>query len=108
MPLTGYPQTHNSPDPEVVTVQHATNQYEGPFGSIKVMSDSNTEAVTLKIFLSKAAYDLGIAGGTEGIDWYTIEALASDTIPGPIYGFVFHTNSAAGSSVIGYRYSTGI
>lgn len=105
MALPGYPQTHNSPDPEVVTTQHDTNQYEGPFSSIKVLSDSNTEAVTLLVYLDKAGYD---ANTTEGVDFYTIEALATDTLPGPFYGFVFHTDSATGSSVIGYRYSTSI
>ena len=105
MALPGYPQTHNSPDPEVVTTQNDTTQYKGPFSMIKVMSDSNTEAVTLQIYLNKAGFD---SDTTEGVDYYVVEALATDTIPGPIYGFVFHTDSATGSSVIGYRYSTDI
>jgi len=107
MALSGYPQIHHSPDPEVVTTQHDTNTYEGPFSSIKVMSNANTDAATVLIFLDKRGYDVG-AGGVAGVDYYTVEALASDVIPGPIYGFVFHTDSAANASVIGYRYSTSI
>ena len=105
MALPGYPQTHNSPDPEVVTTQNDTTQYEGPFSSIKVLSDSTTEAVTLYIFLDKAGYD---SNTTEGTDYYIIEALATDTLMGPFHGFIFHTDSDTGSSVIGYRYSTSI
>ena len=107
MALSGYPQIHNSPDPEVVTTQHATNKYEGPFSNIKVLSNTNTDAVTVLLFLDKRGYDSGV-GGVEGIDYYTVEALASDVIPGPIYGFVFHTDSSTNTSVIGYRYSTSI
>ena len=105
MALAGYPQTHNSPDPEVVTVQNDSTQYKGPFSSIKVMSDLNTEAVVLYIYLDKAGYDTNT---TEGVDYYIVNALATDTLPGPIYGFRFHTDSDTGSSVIGYRYSTSI
>jgi len=107
MALPGYPQTHNSPDPEVVVTQHDTNKYEGPFSSIKVMSDANTEAVTLWLFLDKAGFDAG-AAGVSGSDYFIVEALASDSLPGPFYGFIYHTDSAVGSSVIGYRYSTSI
>ena len=105
MALPGYPQTHNSPDPELVSTQHDTNQYEGPFSSIKILSDANSESVKLLIYLDKEGYDTNT---TEGTDFYEISAMATDTLPGPIYGFVFHTDSAAGSSVIGYRYSTSI
>ena len=105
MALPGYPQTHNSPDPEVVTVQNDSTQYEGPFSSIKILSDLNTEFAVLYIYLDKAGYDTNT---TAGVDYYVVSALATDTLPGPIYGFRFHTDSDTGSSVIGYRYSTSI
>ena len=105
MVLPGYPQTHNSPDPEVVTTQNDSTQYEGPFSSIKILSDLNTEAAKLYIYLDKAGYD---SDTTEGTDYYIVNALATDTLPGPIYGFRFHTTSSTGSAVIGYRYSTDI
>ena len=108
MALAGYPQTHNSPDPEVVTTQHDSTQYEGPFSSIKILSDANTEAVTLYIYLNSDSYNKATRAQVSGTDYYIVEALATDTLPGPIYGFRFHTDSAAGSSVIGYRYSTSI
>lgn len=109
MALAGYPQTHSSPDLLVLTESDGdesdTVQHEGPFSSIKVMSDSNTEYVVLYIYLDKAGYD---SNTTEGIDYFIVNALATDSIPGPIHGFRYHTDSAAGSSVIAYRYSTSI
>ena len=108
MALAGYPQTHSSPDPEVVTLQSDTVQYEGPFSSIKIMSDLNTEAVTLYVYLDSTGYNKATGDQVSGTDYYIIESLATDVVPGPIYGFRFHTDSATGSSVIGYRYSTSI
>ena len=105
MALPGYPQTHNSPDPEVVTTESDTVQYEGPFSTIKILSDANTEHAVLYIYLDKAGFD---SNTTEGTDYFIVKALATDTLSGPIYGFIFHTDSNPGSSVIGYRYSTDI
>ena len=106
MALAGYPQTHNSPDVLVVTSQNDTTQYEGPFSSIKVMSDSNTEAVTLYLYLDSESYKK--TSQVAGTDYYIVESLATDEIKGPIYGFRFHTDSDTGSSVIAYRYSTDV
>jgi len=108
MALAGYPQTHSSPDPEVVTTQNNTTQYEGPFSSIKILSDANTEAVTLYIYLDSTGYNKTTLAQVAGTDYFIVETLATDSLPGPIYGFRFHTDSATGSSVIGYRYSTSI
>ena len=38
----------------------------------------------------------------------TTAKIATDTVNGPIYGFRYHTDSAAGSSVMAYRYSSDI
>ena len=112
MALAGYPQTHNSPDPVVLTEsggdESATVQHEGPFSSIKVLSDANTEYVVLYIYLDSEGYNKATGDQVSGVDYYIINALATDTLPGPIYGFRYHTDSNAGTSVIGYRYSTSI
>jgi hypothetical protein len=108
MALPGYPQTHNSPDLEVVSVQNDTTQYEGPFSSIKVLSDLNTEYVVLYIYLDKEGYSKATGDQVSGVDYYVVNALATDVLSGPIYGFRFHTGSSTGSSAIGYRYSTSI
>ena len=105
MALAGYPQTHHSPDIEIVTTQHDTNQYEGPFSSIKVMSDATTEYAHLILYLDKAGFD---SNTTEGTDYFVVRAMATDTIPGPIYGFVLHTSTSTGVTVAASRYSTSI
>jgi len=110
MALPGYPQTHNSPDPVVLvsTDEHATTQYRGPFSSIKVLGDSQTDYAVLYIYLNKASYDKATGDQVSGVDYYIVDALIADVIPGPIYGFRFHTGSTAGTNLIAYRYSTGI
>jgi hypothetical protein len=108
MALAGYPQTHNSPDPEVVNTENDTTQYEGPFSSIKILSNTNTDHVVLYIYLDSAGYNKATGDQVAGADYYIINALATDTLPGPIYGFRFHTDSVNDTSVIGYRYSTSI
>ena len=69
------------------------------------MSDATSEYAVLWIYLDKAGYD---SDTTEGTDYYKIHVMATDSIPGPIYGFRFHTDSSAGASVIASRYSTSI
>ena len=105
MALPGYPQTHNSPD-IVVAAQDDITKHEGPFSSVKILSDGNTDSATVKIYLDKAGYD---ANSTEGVDFYTVELLATDSIAGPLYGFrLMATGSDAGITGIAYRYSTSI
>ena len=110
MALTGYPQTHNSPELMVVlsAAENDTTQYEGPFSSIKVLSDSNTEHAELWLYLDSESYNTAQGSQVAGTHYYIVNALATDTITGPIYGFRFHTNSEAGCNIIAYKYSTSI
>lgn len=104
MALPGYPQTYSSPDLEIVTTESEDTQYTGPFSAIKVVSDANNEYAEIHVYLDQAGYD---SDTTEGVDYYELRVLASDTITGPFYGFKFTTGGNA-VGVIGYRYSTGI
>lgn len=108
MPLTGYPQTHLSPDVTVAIIQNDTTQHRGPFSSLKLMGDATSDAITLYLYLDKASYDKATGSQVAGTDYYVVEGLATDVISGPIYGFRFHTDSDDDTSVIAYKYSTGI
>ena len=106
MPLPGYPQTHNSPDHIVVSTQNDTTQYRGPFSNIKIIGDSASDVVEVYLYLTAEGYDK--TSQVNGTDYYVVRAIVTDEIPGPIYGFRFHTNSDANTSLIAARYSTDI
>ena len=112
MALPGYPQTHHSPDVLVLTQaggdESDTVQHEGPFSTIKITSDANTEQATLYIYLDSAGFNKATGDQVDGTDYYIMKILATDSVSGPIYGFRYHTDSDTGTAIIAYRYSTDI
>ena len=106
MALAGYPQTHLSPELEIVTTQSDTVQYEGPFSSLKVLGDGTSDYAVIWIYLDSEGYNK--TSQVSGVDYFIVNALATDSIPGPIYGFRMHTGSSTNTTVVGYRYSSDI
>jgi len=105
MALTGYPQTHLSPDVEIVDSVGAT-KYSGPYSSLKVTGSSSTAYCDMTLYFDKDGYDTDSSAGE---DYTNVRAMATDSIDGPIYGFKLTNESSSGNiSVVAYKYSTAI